>query len=75
MVMDRDGSNRRALFPAEGASGLEPQKVAWSPEPLKDSSGFALAVLYENNLWLVDSETGETWQITGDGLTSRVDWK
>jgi len=75
MVMDRDGSNRRALFPAEGAGGLEPQKVAWSPEPLKDSSGFALAVLYENNLWLVDSETGETWQVTGDGLTSRLDWK
>ena len=75
MVMDRDGSNRQALFPVEGAGGLAAQKVVWSPEPLEDTQTHALAVIYENNLWLVDSVSGETWQITGDGLTSRVDWK
>jgi hypothetical protein len=75
MVMDRDGSNRRALFPAEGSGGLEAQKVVWSPEPLEDPQTHALAVIYDNNLWLVDSAGGEAWQITGDGLTSRVDWK
>ena len=75
MVMDRDGSNRRLLFPVEGAGGLEPQRVVWSPQPLQGQRGYALAIIYQNNLWLVDSLTGEAWQITGDGLTSRVDWK
>jgi hypothetical protein len=73
--MDRDGSNRRSLFPAEGASGLEPQRVAWSPQALDDRTGFSLAVIYQNNLWLVDAATGEAWQITGDSLTSRIDWR
>ncbi len=75
MVMDRDGSNRRVLFPGEGAGGLEPQRVVWSPQPMSEQNGYALAIIYQDNLWLVDSLTGEAWQITGDGLTSRVDWK
>jgi hypothetical protein len=75
VVMDRDGSNRRSLFPAEGASGLEPQRVVWSPQAFDDRSGYSLAVIYQNNLWLVEAETGDAWQITGDGLTSRVDWR
>jgi len=75
VVMDRDGSNRKMIFPAEGSGGLDPQEVVWSPGPLPESSNPALAVIYEKNLWLVDSKTGEAWQITGDGLTSRVDWK
>jgi hypothetical protein len=74
-VMDRDGSNRTILFPVEGTGGLEAQRVVWSPEKLEDAQALALAVIYEGNLWLVDSERGEAWQITGDGLTSRVDWK
>jgi hypothetical protein len=73
-VMDRDGSNRRSLFPAEGSGGLDPQEIVWSPQELPDSGNLAIGVVYENNLWLVDSSTGETWQITGDGLTNRVDW-
>lgn len=73
-VMDRDGSNRQVLFPEEGA-GLEPQRVVWSPSPLEARTDHALAMLFQNNLWLVDVASGETWQITGDGLTSRVDWK
>ncbi len=77
VVMDRDGSNRRPLFPAEGAPGLDPQDEwgAWSPAALQDSGHFSLAVIYQKNLWLVDSETGEARQITGDGLASRIDWK
>jgi hypothetical protein len=74
-VMDRDGSNRRTLFPADGASGLDAQEIVWSPEAMPESSQMAIGLIYQGNLWLVDSDTGETWQITGDGLTSRVDWK
>jgi resuscitation-promoting factor RpfB len=77
MVMDRDGSNPKALFPAEGAPGLTPQREwgAWSPSPLPASSHFAISVIYQGNLWLVDAATGEAQQITGDNLTSRVSWK
>ena len=75
LVMDRDGSNKKLLFPFEGAEGLEPQAVVWSPEELDESENRAIGLVYQNNLWIVDSVTGEAWQITGDGLTSRIDWK
>jgi hypothetical protein len=76
-VMDRDGSNRRVLFPTEGSSGLGPQQGwgAWSPEPLPDSGHFSIALIYQGNLWLVDTVTGQGQQVTGDGLTTRVIWK
>lgn len=76
-VMDRDGSNRRVFFPAEDLPGLNPQDHwgAWSPEPLAGSQSFSLAVIYQDNLWMVDVESGEARQVTGDDLISRVDWK
>ncbi len=73
-VMDRDGSNRRALFPDADSTGLEPQVPAWSPEPLANGNLF-LAVIYRGDLWLVDSLTGEAQQVTGDGLLTRLDWE
>jgi resuscitation-promoting factor RpfB len=75
VAMDRDGSNRRVLFPAEDKPGLEPQQVAWSPAALPDGDAYAIATVYEGNLWLVDASTGEATQVTGDGLISRVSWK
>lgn len=75
-VIDRDGSNRRNLFPPEGEPGIEPQKVAWSPEVLPETGKLYLAVIHEGNLWLVDSSGVEpARQVTGDGLVTRVDWK
>ena len=75
MVMDRDGSNPRALFPSDEGLGLEPQQVHWSPAPMPDSNRWALAVLYEGNLYLVDAATGEAQPMTGDGQVVAVDWK
>jgi hypothetical protein len=77
MVMDRDGSNRRRLFPQAESPGLQPQIGwgAWSPGRLPATKSVALAVIYEGNLWLVDAQSGESWQVTGDGLTTRVLWK
>ena len=73
-VMNQDGSNQRALFPEDGAAGLEPQQVVWSP--LSNEAPFTLlAVLYRGNLHLIDPENGKANQITGDGLIKRVDWK
>jgi resuscitation-promoting factor RpfB len=76
-VMNRDGSDRRVLFPAEGSPGLIPQTGwgAWSPDKLEGMDSYNLAVIYQNNLWMVDANSGEARQITGDDLVSRVDWK
>lgn len=74
VVLDRDGSNHRIIFPDEGLPGLEPQKPAWSPESLP-GGGEYIGIVYQRNLWIVDSITGEAQQITGDGSTIRIDWK
>jgi hypothetical protein len=75
IVMDRDGSNRRALFPPEGSQGLEPQTVVWAPQPISATEGDFLGVVYQGNLWLVDVATGSAHQVTGDGQIVKIDWK
>ncbi len=72
-VMDRDGSNAIRVFPGEGNLGLEPQRVVWSPEPL-EGGDYWLACIYQGNLFLVNSASGDSRQITGDGLIERIDW-
>ena len=75
VVMDRDGSNHRAVFPANDAPGLEPQTPVWAPEAIDGQSGDFIAVVYQGNLWLVDSGNSQAYQVTGDGLVTRIDWK
>jgi hypothetical protein len=74
VVMDRDGSNRRTIFPGNDAPGLEPQTPAWAPDLMEGQAGDFLAVVYQGNLWLVDSGNGQAYQVTGDGLVTRIDW-
>lgn len=71
MVMDRDGSNLRTLFPATGEPGIAQDELgppAWSPD------GERLAVVYRGDLWIVDAHSGAGEQLTGDGLTRAADW-
>ncbi len=75
VVMDRDGSNRRVLFPPADAPGLEPQTPAWAPDAIQGQIGDFVAVVYQGNLWLIDSGSGQAYQITGDGLITRIDWQ
>ena len=75
VVMDRDGSNRRTIFPATDAPGLEPQTLAWAPDVIEGQAGDFLALVYQGNLWLVDSGNGQAYQVTGDGLVTRIDWQ
>ena len=75
MVMDRDGSNSNLLFPPVDANGLEPQVPVWAPSALEGQSGDFIAVVYQGNLWLIDSGSGIAYQVTGDGLISKIDWK
>jgi hypothetical protein len=72
--MDRDGSNRRVLFPTDGSQGLEPQKVSWAPVNENSQKSQMIALLYQNNIWLVDTVTDLTYQITGDDSTVKIDW-
>ena len=73
VAMDRDGSNRLTLFPAQGDPGLKGDDLqrppAWSPD------GTRLAVVYGGDLYLVDSVSGQAQRLTGDAQTSAYDWK
>jgi len=73
-VINSDGTNLRSLFPAEGQSGLQPQTPVWAPHPLETKGDF-IGVIYEGNLWIVDAISGQSQQVTGDGLTDQIDWK
>ena len=80
VVMDRDGSNKRTIFPPEGMPGMEPQQVIWSPQPfdlLSTPSGksFSIAVLYQGNIWMVDVDSNQARQLTGEGVVSKIAWK
>jgi Tol biopolymer transport system component len=69
IVADRDGSNKRKIFPPEGQSGLTaPQDLAWSPDARQ------LAIVYQGNLWVVDIESGIAYQLTLDGGASKPVW-
>jgi hypothetical protein len=74
-VMDRDGSNLRAIFPSEDLPGLDPQTPVWSPLPPAEQDVEFVAVVYRGNLWLVDTVGGQAYQVTGDGIMQSVDWK
>ncbi|MGB8213924.1 MAG: G5 domain-containing protein [Anaerolineales bacterium] len=75
MIINKDGSAPRTLFPAEGQPGLaSPQPPVWAPSILNTGSDF-IAIIYEHNLWIVDAASGQSQQVTGDGLTSNIDWK
>jgi resuscitation-promoting factor RpfB len=69
VVMDRDGSNKSRVFPAEGELGLHPGKLMWSPD------GDQIALLYMQDLWIVDPDTGFAQQVTADGQTLAFDWR
>lgn len=75
ITMDRDGSNRRTLFPPADSTGLEPQTPVWAPDAIQGQSGDFVGIVYQGNLWLIDSGNGQAYQITGDGLISMIDWK
>jgi hypothetical protein len=83
VLMDRDGSNRQVIFPPEGLPGIvpqvnslniEPQSPVWAPESTSNKAEF-IAILYQGDIWLIDTSSDFSQQITGDGLIERMDWK
>ncbi|MCY3796589.1 MAG: G5 domain-containing protein [Chloroflexi bacterium] len=75
MVADRDGSNRRRIFPLDDEPGIRKRDFAirsrdyvWSPDAQ------FIALIYEGNLWLIDVASAERFQVTFDGETSNPVW-
>lgn len=78
-LIDQDGSNIRQIFPGEEKPGLEPQQIVWSPELMPDSGMYAIAVIYNGNVFIVDApqlfeSQVNIRQLTGDSLVKRVSW-
>ncbi len=71
-IMDRDGSNRKKIYPGEGQQGLDPQSVYWSPA-LSDT--IRVAFIAQGNLMLAEPSTGMIRPITGDGSISKINWR
>jgi hypothetical protein len=68
-AMDRDGSNKRTVFPISRETGVAPPIVSdWSPD------GQQIVVLYQGDLHLVDLAREQVQQLTGDGQCSLLDW-
>jgi Tol biopolymer transport system component len=67
-VMDRDGSDRRLLFPADpGEPGLDFVALAWDPW------GGQLTLVYQGDLYLLTTD-GLSRRITDDGAIAAVRW-
>ncbi len=67
-VMDRDGSNRRRIFPAEDSLGLKSPQFAWGP------TGRQLVTIHQDDLHLVDLEQGTVRRLTIDSSVQAVEW-
>lgn len=75
VIADRDGSNERRIFPAAGGAGIERSDFAthapafaWSPDARH------IAIIYQGDLWLVDSESAAATQVTFDGAATYPVW-
>jgi len=67
-VMDRDGSDRRLLFPTDPREpGLEYPAVAWDP------AGGRLMAVYRGDLYLITLD-GQVRRVTDDGSITTVRW-
>ena len=68
-LMDRDGSDRRPLFPPAEEIGLEYPEMAWGP------GGDRLIIVYQGNLYLIYASSGEVYQLTDEGGVTAVRWE
>lgn len=67
-AMDRDGSNRRLLFPFREELGVEFPEMAWLPD------GQTLLFIYNGNLYTVAGNGSPPRQLTADSRASRISW-
>lgn len=71
VIVDRDGSNARTIFPGKDKVGLKPidnrfgnlfnSDLVWSPD------GRQVSVIYQGDIYLVDVESGHASKVTSIG--------
>ncbi len=67
-VMDRDGGNKKQIFPITNEDGLTVIQVAWSPDAKQ------LIVVRDGDLWLDDLTPGRWSQLTANGTSALPRW-
>ncbi len=68
-LMDRDGSDRRLLFPQDSSEpGLDYPAAIWDP------TGGRMLVVYQGDLWLVTVD-GQSRRVTEDGDITSAQWR
>ncbi len=75
MVMDRDGSNLKRVFPVEAGQGFSPNDFFWLPWYAVDEFPYYVAIINQGDLWLVDVDNGNAVLLTEGGLVTAIDWK
>ena len=68
-VMDRDGSNRRLLFPTEGQPGIR-----GLPDFDISPDGRSVVIAYQGDLYWINLNAGLTRRLTADGSISLPRW-
>ncbi len=68
-VMDRDGSDRRQIFPPDEELGLDYPDVVWGP------GGDRLVVVYQGDLYHMLLDGGAVHQMTDEGNVTTVRWE
>lgn len=68
-IADHDGSNQRLLFPrSQSTSFQEIADFAWSAD------GKQILTIADGNLWLIEVDSGQAWQLSADGGVTNLDW-
>jgi len=67
-VMDRDGGNKKQIFPKSNEEGLIVVQVAWSPDATQ------LIAVREGDLWLYDVASSKWSQLTANGASTLPRW-
>jgi Tol biopolymer transport system component len=67
-VMDRDGSNRQRIYPADGDLGLKVPQVIWGP------TGGQLITVHQNDLFMIDLSQELVRRLTVDSNVQVSVW-
>ncbi len=68
-IADRDGSNQRGVFPrSAGTATQQIADFAWSAD------GQQILAIVDGNLWLIEVDSGQAWQLSADGGVTALDW-
>lgn len=75
VVADRDGSNQRIVFPSASRAGMQMRGAGLSANPFAWSPDARfIAIVYQGNLWIVDVQSADSYQVTFDGGASNPVW-